>query len=243
MNNSSASVHGPLRRDRILGALRSAFISEESSLRVELLSADKLDFLREEATRDPGIALALASLMVKASGEEFARGATTSSIRLLSNSFTFYDLPIKERTTLVERLRAEPGDVLQKVSNLPSRLKPEPVQESAFWFWAIACLAVVWLWATFVILMRRRTDRLLDGEARDDIAAWKADRKKRELLSYFGLSEKATLADLTRRYREIIKESHPDVASGGEPTSRDFAELRDNYEKARDLLFDKNTPG
>jgi hypothetical protein len=238
ISSSTASVHGVLRRDRILGALRNAFTAEDASIRLNILSADKLEFLRAEASRDPGIALAVASLMVKSSGEEFARGANSTSARLLNNSFAFYDLPIKEREALVEQLGAAPGDILEKVSNLPDRLRAEPVKKSAFWFWVIASLAVVWLWATFVMLMRRRSDRLLDNEARDDIAAWKADRKKRDLLAYFGLSEKATLEDLTRRYREIVKESHPDVAGGAESSSRDFAELREKYELARDLLFD-----
>lgn len=241
MNSSSASVHGQLRRDRILAALRNAYISEDVSQRLELVRSEALEFLRGEALRDPGIALAVATLLVKASEEEVSRGATTGGADLLEKSFSFYELPIKERTALVERLRNSPDKILDGISTLPARFKQDPVQESAFWFWAVVCLAVLWLWATFVILMRRRADRLLDSEAREDIAQWKADRRKRDLLSFFGLSEKATLEDLTRRYREIVKNSHPDVAQGRESSDRDFAELRKKYEEARDLLFDKTS--
>lgn len=86
--------------------------------------------------------------------------------------------------------------------------------------------SLCWLWLSFLMLMKKRRERILKELQR-------TNQEASALMQFFSLTPDSDKRQLTKRYRLLAKEAHPDAKGSAQA----FEELREKYERAVELLF------
>lgn len=102
------------------------------------------------------------------------------------------------------------------------------MQNSALIYLILVILSLCWLLISFVWLMRKRRECLLDQFEQEEL-------EQQELRMFFSLKKGFTDAELTKSYHQLAKRLHPDAGGKGEKEA--FTKLQAKYERAKKIFF------
>ena len=249
-----ASELGPLdleRKEQLLQALER--IDDTAFPTIELTIGSRAAFLRKMSRSSEDIAFLYASILTKAAELENDRGNIGESLRLLNNSFALFDGLLEKRKSLITYLSTDtyintlPGVSKQLVTLVnrangvetapvveqPSQLSTRPPERVIFRVVGFLVIAIVIIFVVSFLYFKKRQellDELEEAQAREDLAQWRSQKKRRYVFSFFGLDINADKGDLRKEFIRRAKSVHPDM--GGE-SDEGFRTLQMRYEEAQ----------
>ena len=239
---NTENARTPALHEAVVKAL-TAVTQAPAAEKEALLTAASHEVLKTFSANDGIIANRYARLLIERADELFIAGRIEDSLNLVGQSFEVVAKPLDYRVQFLQKVAASPewsaAPALQaKFTEVVKRYEPrEPwyrlsQQKLIGIFGLLTGLSFIWL--MFAYAYRQRRIALERAEVEAEVLLEAELIELRELREFFGLKRGEGEATLTKIYRRMAKEAHPDVK--GSDHTEFFQDLNERYTRLKELL-------